>query len=66
MKALKKQVVAEAERHKLPPELLANKKMLDALVRHNGQLPVEMTGWRRALIGDALVASLSAMLATGN
>ena len=53
----------EAERLQIAPELMLRKKSLEALLKTgypNGpyQLPDNLKGWRRALMGDALLAAL--------
>ncbi len=55
----------EAERLDMAPELMLRKKTLEALLKSgypNGpyQLPESLRGWRRALMGQALLDSLAA------
>ena len=60
LKRLRKVGQQEAERRGIAPEIMLRKKVLEAMVRTgypNGpySLPEELTGWRRALLGDALL-----------
>ena len=60
LKRLRKVGQQEAERRGIAPEIMLRKKVLEAMVRTgypNGpyRLPEELTGWRRALLGDALL-----------
>lgn len=62
-KSLREAVAQKAEALKIPPELLANKKTLEALLRSgypNGtyRLPELLRGWRQAEIGDYLLQLL--------
>ncbi len=55
---------AEAERLNIAPELMLRKKTLEALLKSgfpNGpyQLPDSLRGWRRELMGQALLDSLA-------
>ena len=55
---------AEAERLNVAPELMLRKKTLEALLKSgfpNGpyQLPDSLRGWRRELMGQALLDSLA-------
>jgi len=63
LKIMKEAVNAKADVLEIPPELLARKKALEALLRSgfpNGPfvLPESLRGWRRAEIGDYLVQLL--------
>ncbi|MCD8521595.1 MAG: ribonuclease D [Saccharospirillaceae bacterium] len=63
LKLLKETVVSKAELLNIPPDLLARKKALEALVRSgypNGpfKLPESLSGWRKAEIGDYLMMIL--------
>jgi len=63
LKKLKSISRAAAQKHGIAPEILLRKKDLDALVRSKEatgkyQLPPALCGWRRELIGDALLAQL--------
>ncbi len=63
LKLMKETVNAKAEVLEIPPELLARKKALEALLRSgfpNGPftLPEGLRGWRKAEIGDYLVQLL--------
>ncbi|RHW21195.1 ribonuclease D [Pseudomonas jilinensis] len=65
LKALRKVGQTHAERLGIAPELMLRKKVLESLVRSgypNGpyQLPPELTGWRRRLMGDELLAVANA------
>jgi ribonuclease D len=55
---------AEAERLDMAPELMLRKKTLEALVKSGYpdgpyQLPDSLRGWRRELMGQALLDSLA-------
>ena len=61
LKEAKSMVACEAEQLAVPPEILSRKKPLEALLRsgmRSGefQLPESLSGWRRNMIGDSLVA----------
>lgn len=63
MKKLRQVVADKAELLDLPADVLAKKKALDVLLRSGYprgpfRLPDELTGWRRAEIGDYLVRLL--------
>ncbi len=63
LKLLKETVVSKAELLNIPPDLLARKKALEALIRSgypNGpfKLPESLSGWRKAEIGDYLMMIL--------
>jgi ribonuclease D len=63
LKLLKEAVVSKAELLDVPPDLLARKKALEALIRSgypNGpfKLPESLSGWRKAEIGDYLMMIL--------
>lgn len=71
-----------AARFSLPPELLASRRTLDTLLRAASEpvataagerertepptLPRELRGWRRAVIGERLLAEVSAAAAVGH
>lgn len=60
LKMLRKIGQSEAERLNIAPEIMLRKKILEAMLRTgfpNGpyQLPEELSGWRRELMGDALL-----------
>ena len=62
-KALRDAVNSKAEALQIPPDLLANKKALEALLRSgypNGpyRLPELLRGWRQAEIGNYLLQLL--------
>ncbi len=60
-KKMKKLVVNHAEKLDIPPELLANKRILDVLIRSEGSvIPEALSGWRMAEIGRPLIDWLSA------
>lgn len=60
-KKMKKLVVNHAEKLDIPPELLANKRILDVLIRSEGNvIPEALSGWRMAQIGRPLIDWLSA------
>jgi ribonuclease D len=64
LKRLKAIGQAEAERLNIAPELMLRKKTLEALLKSgfpNGpyQLPDSLRGWRRELMGQALLDSLA-------
>lgn len=55
---------AEAERLEIAPELMLRKKTLEALIKSGFpegpyQLPDSLRGWRRELMGQALLDSLA-------
>ncbi|ASP39696.1 ribonuclease D [Bacterioplanes sanyensis] len=63
LKKLRAAAVEKAELLDIPPDLLVKKKMLEALLRSGYprgpfELPDELSGWRRAEIGDYLVRLL--------
>lgn len=59
MKTLKKKVVARAEELQVPAEILANKKMIEALVRARGKtVPEPLQGWRYSVITQELTVLL--------
>jgi ribonuclease D len=57
---LREVLAEEADRLALPPELLASRKILEELARtiRRGQdeLPPELEGWRRGVVGERLLA----------
>jgi len=64
LKDIKQVVVKRAEALNIPPEILARKKPLEALVRSGLKtgvyfLPDSLQGWRKAEIGDVLVEQLN-------
>ena len=64
LKQLKAIGQAEAERLNMAPEQMLRKKTLEALLKSgfpNGpyQLPDSLRGWRRELMGQALLDSLA-------
>jgi len=65
LKLMRKVGQAEANRLNIAPEIMLRKKVLEAMLRTgfpNGpyQLPEELSGWRRELMGDALLAVANA------
>ncbi len=67
LKKLREVGQKEAERLDMAPELMLRKKILEALLKTgwpNGpyQLPDSLQGWRRELMGQALLDSLAARL----
>ncbi|MDO6561811.1 ribonuclease D [Amphritea sp. 1_MG-2023] len=62
LKALKAMARDKAEALNIAPEILLRKKDLDALIRteHQGEfsLPPSLSGWRKEVIGDALLDKL--------
>ena len=64
MKRLKRKVAEKAEAIGMAPEMLARRRHLEQILRSgadNGQyqLPADMCGWRKAVIGDELIAVLA-------
>ena len=64
LKRLKALGQAEAERLGIAPELMLRKKTLEALIKSGYpegpyQLPDSLRGWRRELMGQALLDSLA-------
>ncbi len=64
LKDIKQIVVNRAEALNIPPEILARKKPLEALVRSGWKtgryfLPDTLSGWRKSEIGDALLTHLN-------
>jgi ribonuclease D len=64
VKRLKALGQAEAERLGIAPELMLRKKTLEALIKSGFpegpyQLPDSLRGWRRELMGQALLDSLA-------
>jgi len=58
---LRAAVQAVAEREDIAPEIIASGREIDALASHTGDAPMEESlevtrGWRRALVGETLVA----------
>ncbi|MEH6566067.1 MAG: ribonuclease D [Halopseudomonas sp.] len=65
IKALRKVGQEQAERLGIAPEIVLRKKVIEALLRTGFptgpyQLPDELTGWRRELMGEALLAIANA------
>ena len=65
LKALKAMARSKAEQLNMAPEILLRKKDLDALVRTETagefSLPPSLSGWRKEVIGDALLAELKVL-----
>ncbi len=64
LKVLKKIVGIKAEEHSVVPEMLARRRHLEQLLRSvndQGQysLPIDLSGWRKEIIGDELLKALS-------
>ena len=63
MKRLKEIVRHEADAHKLPPELLANRRALEALlvctIVGQGDIPEYFQGWRFEVVTETLLEALS-------
>ncbi len=57
MKALQQRLSAIATELGIQPEILATRRELAAMIRGTRELPV-LTGWRRAVIGEPLLAAL--------
>lgn len=57
LKTLRQRLLAVAEELQLQPEVLATRRDLAALVRGERELPV-LSGWRRDVIGEPLLAAL--------
>ena len=59
MKRWKESVRTEADAHNLPPELLANRRMLEELLvsvlKQKDDIPTRFQGWRYEVITDALL-----------
>ena len=67
MKALKARVAARAEALAIPPDLLANKRLTEALVRSRGSdLSGPVSGWRMDVIGKELIEVLASGDTTGD
>jgi len=64
MKRLKEIVRQEADARKLPPELLANRRGLEALLvgvlRDDGDVPEEFRGWRFDVVTNSLLECIHA------
>ncbi|MEM9305059.1 MAG: ribonuclease D [Pseudomonadota bacterium] len=58
IKAMKQIVEAAAERLAIEPTILASRRDLVALL-NDGALPERLTGWRRAVVGQELEATLA-------
>lgn len=63
MKRLKAVVREAAERHDLPPALLAGQRILKGLMLQawpdgEAELPPVLSGWRRGVVGDALLDAI--------
>lgn len=55
-KKMKALVTKRAEELKIPPELLANKRILDVLIRNQGAvIPKALMGWRMEQVGQQLL-----------
>jgi ribonuclease D len=67
LKQSKEVVASKAEALNIPPEILARKKSLEALIRSGGSgnwtLPEPLTGWRQAEIGQPLLELLTELAA---
>lgn len=65
LKALKAMAREKAEALNIAPEILLRKKDLDALIRTENQgefsLPPSLSGWRKEVIGDALLEKLQSL-----
>ncbi|MEH6579393.1 MAG: ribonuclease D [Amphritea sp.] len=65
LKALKAQAREKAADLQMAPEILLRRKDLDALIRSeengNFSLPVSLSGWRKEVIGDDLLAELKTL-----
>lgn len=66
LKALKAEVRQKAEQLDLPPALLAGQRVLNALLNSGypdgpWTLPESLHGWRREVIGEALLAALDTL-----
>jgi len=65
LKALKAMARSKAEQLNMAPEILLRKKDLDALIRTETagefSLPPSLSGWRKEVIGDALLAELKVL-----
>lgn len=65
LKVLKAMARAKAEEINIAPEILLRKKDLDALIRTENQgefsLPPSLSGWRKEVIGDALLEKLQSL-----
>ncbi|MEL7400281.1 MAG: ribonuclease D, partial [Pseudomonadota bacterium] len=66
LKALKALIVERAEQLGIPSEILVRKKPLEALLRSGfprggAELPEVLSGWRKEVIGDTLVAQIEAL-----
>ena len=63
MKRLREIVRQEADAQKLPPELLANRRALEALLMSTmfdrAEIPPYFQGWRRNIVTETLLAALS-------
>ena len=63
LKSMRKQLVELAQQHSMAVELISKKKILEELVRSGFpggpyQLPETLSGWRRELLGQLLMAFL--------
>jgi len=70
LKALRKIGVRHAERLGMASELMLRKKVLEAMVRTGYpcgpyRLPDELTGWRRELMGEEMLALANGLSSTG-
>lgn len=65
LKVLKTMARSKAEALNIAPEILLRKRDLDALIRTEDQgqfsLPPTLSGWRKAVIGDALLEKLHSL-----
>jgi ribonuclease D len=57
LKALQQRLLAIAGELEIQPEVLATRRDLTALLRGERQLPI-LSGWRRAIVGEPLLAAL--------
>lgn len=64
LKRLRQVVDEAARRHSVAPELLTKRRHLEKLIRSEDasgeyHLPGELTGWREAIVGNALLSALT-------
>jgi ribonuclease D len=60
LKALQQRLLTVAGELEIQPEVLATRRDLTALLRGERELPI-LSGWRRAIIGEPLLAALPAL-----
>lgn len=66
VKALREKVTQLAESLGVAPELLAKKRDYESLLRDSSVLPKSLSGWRKSVVGDHLIAWLKQLQTSAN